>query len=132
MEDVDEISAAIGAGDLAVAKHVAGREKLLLEQLHAIAAVGFAAVVAVAEVEEVDVPFIGRIVGLEQLLGTAESAADLGAAVFAEVVEGVLVDLLGRDVVDDVAGLYSLVVLAEPGVDPEALEADEFFLFLAH
>ena len=45
-----------------VAEHVAAGKKLLLEQLDAFAAVGFAAVVAVAEVEQVDVPLVGAVV----------------------------------------------------------------------
>ena len=50
----------------------------------------------------------------------------------AEVVEGLLVDFAGGDIVDDVAGFDALVVAAEPGVDPEGLDADEFLLFVAH
>src|SRR6266478_2054199 len=68
VEDVDEVPGAVGAGDLAVAEHVAGGEELLLEELDAVAAVGLGAVVAVGEVEEVDVPLVGAVVGVEQLL----------------------------------------------------------------
>src|SRR4051812_48294976 len=44
VQDVDEVAAAVGAGHLAVAEHVAVRQQLLLEHLHALAAVGLAAV----------------------------------------------------------------------------------------
>ena len=62
MQHVDEVAAAICASDLAVAEHVGDGEELFLEELDAVAAVGFGAVVAVAEVEEVDIPLVGRIV----------------------------------------------------------------------
>ena len=42
---VDEVAAAVGAGDLAVAEHVADRQELFFQKLHAVARVGFAAVV---------------------------------------------------------------------------------------
>jgi len=74
----------------------------------------------------------GLVVGIEQCFRALEGAADLRAAVFAEVVEGVLVDFLGADVMHDVAALDAFVILAQPGVDPEALEADELLLLLAH
>ena len=63
-----------------------------------------------------------------QLVGRA----DLGAAALAGVVEGVLVHLLGRGVVDDVDRLDALVVGLEPGVDPERLDADDLLLLVGH
>ncbi len=59
VQHIDEIPAAIRAGDLAIAEHVADGQKLLLEDLHAVPAIGFAAVVAVAEMEQINVPLIG-------------------------------------------------------------------------
>src|SRR4051794_35879510 len=132
VKHVDEVAAAVGAGDLAVAEHVAHGDELFLEDLDALAAVGLGAVVAVAEVEQVDVPLVGAVVGVEKLLAGLERAADLRAAVLAQVVEGVLVHLLGADVVDDVTALDPLVIFAEPGVDPEALQAHQLLLLLAH
>src|SRR5688500_7628849 len=82
--------------------------------------------------EQVDVPLVRRVVRVEQALGAAECAADLRAAIFPQVVERVLVDLLRADVVDDVAAFDALVVLAQPGVDPEAFEPHEFLLLFAH
>src|SRR5436309_9965370 len=67
VEHVDEVAGAVGAGDLAVAEHVAHGQELLLEEHDAVAAVGFGAGVAVAEVEQVDVPLVGAVVGVEQL-----------------------------------------------------------------
>ena len=69
VQHVDEVAAAVRAGDLAVAEHVADRQQLLFQHLHAVAAVGFAAVVAVAEMEQINVPFIGAVMGIQQLLG---------------------------------------------------------------
>ena len=40
-------------------------------------------------------------------------------AVFSQVVEGVFIDFLSADVVDDVAGFDAFVIFAEPSVDPE-------------
>jgi hypothetical protein len=48
------------------------------------------------------------------------------------VEEGLAVDLARDGVVDDVAGLQALVVGAQPGVDPEALDADDLLLLVAH
>ena len=62
VQHVDEVARAIGAGHLAVAEHVAGRQELLLEQLHAVARVSLARVVAIGEVEQVNVPlFLGIV-----------------------------------------------------------------------
>src|SRR5207253_3630793 len=47
-------------------------------------------------------------------------------------VEGLAVDLLRRRVVDDVAALDAVVLVAQPRVDPEALDADDLLLFVAH
>ena len=58
VKHVDEVTGTIRRRDLAVAEHIADRQQLFLQELDAIAAVGFAAVVAVAEMEEIDVPFI--------------------------------------------------------------------------
>ena len=69
VEHVDEISRAIGAGHLAVAEHVADGEKLFFEEFDAVAGVGFGGVIAVGEVEEVDVPLVRRVMLVEQLLG---------------------------------------------------------------
>ena len=64
VQHVDEIPAAIRAGDLAVAEHVADGQQLILQNLDAVPAVGFAAVVAVAEMEQVNVPLIGAVMGV--------------------------------------------------------------------
>jgi hypothetical protein len=68
-------------------------------------------------VEEVDVPLLGAVVLLEEVPGSAIGGGDLGAAILAQVVEGVLVHLAGGDVMDDVARLDPLVVAAQPGVE---------------
>ncbi len=132
MEDVDEVAGAISAGDLAIAEEIGGGEDVFLEEAAAFAGVGFGAVVAVGEVEEVDVPLVGVVVGVEELAGAFEGGGDFGAAIFAEVVEGLFVDVAGLDVVDDVAGFDAFVIAAEPGVDPEGFDADELFLLIAH
>ena len=132
VEDVDEVAGAVGAGDLAVAEEVDLGEEGVEEEAAAVAGVGFGAVVAVGEVEEVDGPLVGGVVSFEELAGGFEGGGDFGAAVFAEVVEGLLVDFAGGDVVDDVAGFDAFVVSAEPGVDPERLDANQFLLLIAH
>src|ERR1019366_6890406 len=42
------------------------------------------------------------------------------------------IDLARDRVVDDVTTLESLVLLLQPGIDPEALDADDLFLLVAH
>ena len=59
VQDVDEIAAAVGAGDLAVAEHVGDGKQLILEDFDAVAAVGLGGVVTIGKMEQVDVPFIG-------------------------------------------------------------------------
>src|SRR5262245_36135549 len=58
VQHVDEVAAAVRRRHLAVAEHVGHRQELVLQDLHAVPAVGLGAVVAVAEVEEVDVPLV--------------------------------------------------------------------------
>lgn len=132
MQDIDEGAGAVGAGDLAVADHVALRDEAFLEEFDAGLVVGFGGVVAVGEVEAVDVPFGGGVVLVDEVGGALVGGGDSGAAVFADAEEGFLVDLGGGDVVDDEAGGDAVVVLAEPGVDPEGGEAHDFFLLVAH
>ena len=91
-----------------------------------------APVVAVGEVEGVDVPLVRRIAGGDDLVGQLVGRADLGAAALARVVEGVLVHFLGGGVVDDVDRLDALVVGLDPGVDPERLDADDLLLLVGH
>src|SRR5690606_33378519 len=89
-------------------------------------------VVAIREVEHVDVPRIRRVVLLDDLGRELVGARDARAAGLARRVERLPVDLAGNGVVDDVARLQAVVVGADPGVDPERLDADELLLFVAH
>src|SRR5262249_51339689 len=57
---------------------------------------------------------------------------DHGAARLASAKEGLAVDFLGHRVVDDVARLDALVLRAQPGVDPERLDAHDLLLLVAH
>ncbi len=57
---------------------------------------------------------------------------DHRAAALARVEERVAVDLARDGVVDDVAALEPLVLALKPRIDPEALDADDLFLLVAH
>src|SRR3990172_2876077 len=65
---LDELAGAVGALHLAVAEEVHRREQVGLEQVDAEAGVVGAPVVAVGEVEGVDVPLRAGVVGLDDLL----------------------------------------------------------------
>ena len=73
-----------------------------------------------------------RVVGLDDLVGQVVGRADPRPAALAGVVEGVLVDLAGDGVVDDVAGGHAVVLALEPGVDPERLDPDDLLLVVGH
>ena len=91
-----------------------------------------APVVAVGEMEHVDVPVgLGMLV-VDDLVGQVVGRADPGAAAFAGVIERVLVDLASDRVVDDVASGHAVVLALEPGVDPERLGPDDLFLVVGH
>ena len=126
-----ELARAVGALDLAVAEEVALGQELVAQEADALAVV-LAPVVAVGEVEDVDVPVGRGVVGVDDLVGQVVGRADPRAAALAGVVEGVLVDLAGDGVVDDVAGGHAVVLALEPGVDPERLDPDDLLLVVGH
>src|SRR5579883_177997 len=129
---LDELPGAVGALDLAVREHVRARQDPLLEQIHAEQRVVHRPVVAVGEVERVDVPLGGRVMIVDELRAELVCARDHRPAALARVEERLAIDLPGHGVVDDVAALEALVLLGEPGVDPEALDADDLLLLVAH
>ena len=129
---LDELPRPVRALDLAVAEQVHLGQDLRLEQLDALDGVVDRPVVAVAEVERVDVPLGRREVVFDHLGAQLVGAGDHRPARLARVEERVAVDLLGHRVVDDVARLEALVLAAQPGVDPERLDADDLLLLVAH
>ncbi len=126
-----ELSGAVGALHLAVAEEVALGEDLVLEQADALVVV-LTPVVSVGEVEDVDVPVGGGVVGVDELVGEVVGGGDAGASGFPGVVEGMLIHLLGHGIMNDVAGGDAIILGFEPGVDPEGLDADDFFLLVGH
>src|SRR5262249_513982 len=126
-----ELARAVGAFDLAVAEEVALGQELVAEQVDAVPVV-LAPVVAVGEMEHVDVPLHLAVLIVDDLMAGVVSRGEPGAAALAGVVEGVLVDLAGDRVVDDVAGGHAVVLALEPGVDPEGLGADDLLLVVGH
>ena len=69
---------------------------------------------------------------VDDLVGQVVGRADPRPAALPGVVEGVLVDLAGHGVVDDVAGGHAVVLALEPGIDPERLDADDLLLVVGH
>ena len=131
MDVLIELAAAVGALHLPVAEQVHLRQQPLGQDLDAVRDV-VAPVVAVGEVEAVDVPLVRRVALGDDPVGQLVSGADLGPARLARVVERVLVHLVGGRVVDDVDVLHALVVGLDPGVDPERLDADDLLLLVGH
>jgi hypothetical protein len=93
---------------------------VLIHDLDAQSVVGLGGVVTIGESGRGRCSRPRVVVGLEELIAALEGGGDAGAAILADGEEGLLVHLLGADIVDDVAALDALVVAAEPGVDPEA------------
>ena len=91
-----------------------------------------APVVAVGELERVNVPLARRELPGDNLFAGDVGAADPRAAALAGAVKRVLVDLVGDGVVDDVAALQAPVLGFEPSVDPERLGADDLLLLVGH
>src|SRR5579859_3644107 len=129
---LDELPRAVRALDLAVSEHVHARQELVLHQLDAEERVVHRPVVAVGEVERVDVPLVGRVVVVDELAAQLVRARDHRPAALARVEERVAVDLARHGVVDDVAALEALVLALQPRVDPEALDAHDLLLLVAH
>ena len=125
------LAAAVGAFDLAVAEQVHRRQQLLAQQLQA-GLVVFAPVVAVGELEDVDVPIRRRKLVGDQIRADFVGRTDPRAAAFARAVERVFVHFLGRGVVDDVARFEPVVLALEPGIDPERLGAHDLLLLVGH
>jgi hypothetical protein len=69
---------------------------------------------------------------LDHLRTQLVGARDHRAARLARVEERVAVDLARDGVVDDEARLEAFVLLREPGIDPEGLDADDLLLLVAH
>ena len=108
----DELARAIRTLDLPVAEHVARRDDLFPQELHALHRVVRGPVVAVGEVERIDVPLALGIVLLDDLDALAIRRRDHRAARLLRLEEGVAVDLTRARVVDDVAALDALVLAA--------------------
>src|SRR5690606_17433050 len=132
LEGVEELTAAVPALDLAVAEQVGDRQESLVQEAEALLIVAAAPVVAVGEVEEIEVPLLWRVVSLGDLRRQGVGGGDARAAGLARRVEHLAVHLAGRGVVDDVAGLQPVVVLADPGVDPERLDSHDLLLLVSH
>src|SRR6266850_2095395 len=118
-----ELTRTVGALDLAVAELVHAREDLVAQEVDAALRVPGRPVVSVRVVERIDVPVLGPVLLLDQREQDLVRGADLRAARFAQVEERLLVDDLRDRVVDDVDDLEVLVLAAQPGVDPERLDA---------
>src|SRR5262245_58535772 len=125
-----EAPASVGRSHLAEAEEVELGEELLLQQIHARLGVLAVAVLAVREVEEVHVPVLGGEAGVDDLVHELVGGGDPRAPALAEVVERVLVHLLGEGLVDDVHVLERLVLAAQPGVDPERGDAHDLLLLV--
>src|SRR5690606_3726796 len=128
----DELARAVRAFDLPVREHVHPRQELLLEEIDAREGVVHRPVVAVGEMERVDVPLLVRVVVVDDLRAELVGARDHRAARLSGVEERVAVHLARDGVVDDVAALETLVLLLEPRIDPEALDAHDLLLLVTH
>jgi len=89
-------------------------------------------VVAVGEVERIDVPLFRRVVVVDQLAAQLVRARDHRPAALARVEERLAVDLARDSIVDDEAALEPLVLALEPRIDPEALDAHDLLLLVPH
>ena len=83
----NELAAAVGAFDLAVAEEVDFRQQVALQQVDAAIGVAARPVVAVGEVEDVDVPQFLRILLFDDLVAEFVRRRDHRAAALARVEE---------------------------------------------
>src|ERR1019366_8687212 len=128
----DELTRPVRALDLAVREHVHARQELVLQEVDAEERVVHRPVVAVGEMERIDVPLFGRVPLVDELGAELVRARDHRPAALPRVEERLAVDLARDRVVDDVPALEALVLLLQPRVDPEALDADDLLLLVAH
>ncbi len=117
---------------LPVAEQVHVRQQPLAQQLETALVISAAPVVAVREVEAVNVPLFRIVFAGDDLGAQLVGAGDACAARLARSIKGLAVHLVGRGVVDDVAVLDAVILGTEPGVDPERLDADDLLLLVAH
>src|SRR6266545_379215 len=128
---LEELAAAVGALHLPVTEQVQPRQQFLRQDLDAVRDV-VAPVVAVGEVEGVNVPLIRRILCGDDLVGQRVGRTDLRAARLARVVERVLIHQMSHRIMHNVDVLDALVVRLEPGIDPECLDAHDLLLLVGH
>ena len=83
----NELTAAVGAFDLAVAEEIHLGQQVVLQEIDAAVGVAARPVVAVGEVEDVDVPQILRIFLFDDLVAEFVGRRDHRAAAFARVEE---------------------------------------------
>jgi hypothetical protein len=122
-------AATVGTLDLAIAKQVAVRQQLILEQVKALGVV-FSPVVPIGELEEVNIPFRRRKVVVQQFGSNLVGRADSCTATFTGVVKGVFVDFFGYGIVNDVTALDAVVLVLEPRINPEGFGANNLFLLV--
>src|SRR5687768_16519245 len=101
VEILEELPTSVLAVDLSVAELVAHRNELLLQQLHTQLRVRLAPVVAVREVERVDVPVRGLVFPFEDLERELVGRRDQRPAGLPGSEERIAVDLAGGGVVYD-------------------------------
>ncbi len=131
-EVVGKAPRAVKRAHLPVAKQVHLGHQLLLEQLDALAGIAAAPVIAIREVEGVDVPLCGGVALVDQAVAELVGRGDLGAATLTDVVERLLVYLFGRRIVDDIANVDLFILRAQPGLDPEGRDPHQLLLLGAH
>src|SRR5664279_1113648 len=129
---LDELTRAVRRLDLAVREQIHERQDFFLQQLDAGMGVVDRPVITVGEMERIDVPQIRGVLVRDHLRAQLVRRADHRAARLAGPEERIAIDLFGHRVVDDEAALDAVILRAQPRIDPEALDANDCLLLVAH
>ena len=117
---------------LPVAEQIDLGQQLFPEQFNALAGVAAAPIVAIREVEGINVPLGGGVAFLNQPITELVGRRDLGAATLADVVEGLLIYLFGGSIMHNIADVNRFVLRTQPSFDPKSGNPHQFLLFAAH
>src|SRR5438552_10354409 len=82
--------------------------------------------------ENVNVPKLLWVLFFNDLVAEVIGRGDHSPAAFACMEEGLRVDYLSDGIVDDISRDDAVIVRLDPGIDPERLDAHDFFLLVAH
>src|SRR5437016_12803927 len=119
IEVADESASSVGTLHLAVTEQIELREKVRFQEMDASIGVSSGLVVAVGEVENIDVPELLRILFIDNLVAQLVRGRNNRSSALPSVEEGFAVDFLRDGIVDDVSRHHAVVIRLNPRIDPK-------------